>query len=130
VPFLKERLKPVPVDRARVRRLLADLDNEEFTVREAASGELKQFGSAVESELRLLWKQDLSPEVRRRLAELLEPLDYGVLPPEQIRIVRAVQALERIGGPEARSALEAMTNVDPEGLPAREARRTLERIGR
>ena len=45
VPFLAERVKPVtPPDSARVAKLIADLDADEFTVREAAQKELEKLG--------------------------------------------------------------------------------------
>ncbi len=67
-------------------------------------------------------------EVRRRLQDLLAPFDHGTLPAEQVRVMRAVQALERMGGPEARAALEMLAEDDPEGLAGREARRVLDRL--
>jgi hypothetical protein len=128
VPFLKDRLKPVPVDRVKVRRLLADLDSDDFAARTAATAGLAELGSAIEPELRQELKRDVSLEARRRLQELLAPFDGGPLSPEQVRAVRAVQALERMNGAEARAALEALAEDDPEGLAGREARRVLDRL--
>ena len=62
----------------------------------------------------------VSEEVRAHL---------GVLP-EQVRVVRAVQALEKIGGPEAQAALRTLAEPEPESLTGGEARRALERLRR
>src|SRR5262249_28749525 len=45
VPFLRKHLKPAPPpDRKRLRALIADLDGDEFAVREKAQKELEKIG--------------------------------------------------------------------------------------
>ena len=44
VAFLQQQLKPSSIGPQRIPRLLADLDNEEFAVREKASDELAKLG--------------------------------------------------------------------------------------
>ncbi len=53
-------------------------------------------------------------EGRRRVEALLLPLSTGSLPAEQVRLVRAVEVLERVATPEARQALQALANRAPE----------------
>lgn len=68
---------PREIDRPeqqRRRRLLADLDNDRFGVRERASAELAKLGRAVEPELRQALKETASAEVRARLRRLLAAL--------------------------------------------------------
>jgi WD40 repeat protein len=128
LPLFRERLKSAKRDVARIRKLLEDLDSEEFRVREAASEELAKLGVEAEPELRHLEKAEISAEARRRLNELLEPLNAMTLPPEQLRAARAVLALEWIGTPEARAVLEKLAAEDAETLLAREARAALARL--
>src|SRR5262249_13961006 len=98
VPFLQERLRPVPpVAEARIAQRLADLDSHQFTVREKAAVELQELGRAAEPALRRALAGHVPPEVRRRAEATLEKLNKLVLFPEQLRVVRALQALEYIG---------------------------------
>jgi hypothetical protein len=67
VPLLNDRLRPaadVPADR--VRRLLADLDSDTFTTRQAARTELEQMGTQVEPSLHKA-AGNLSTEVRKQV---------------------------------------------------------------
>src|SRR5262249_55500564 len=77
VPFLHEQLRPMEVPAPeRVARLLNELDDDWFAVRERAMGELERLGSAVEPALRQAsLREDLSLEVHRRLDRLLNRLD-------------------------------------------------------
>jgi dipeptidyl aminopeptidase/acylaminoacyl peptidase len=126
VAFLKGRLRPIKLDTARVRRWIADLDSEDFETRDRAAAELQKLGGDAEAELRQALKGDVSLEVHRRLADLLAPLDELALPPEQLRVVRAVVVLERQAGPEARALLKAL--ADGDGRQALEARTALGRL--
>ncbi|HEY7159526.1 MAG TPA: HEAT repeat domain-containing protein, partial [Gemmataceae bacterium] len=55
----------------RVARLIAQLDDDRFRVREAATKELKQIGSPAEKALRRALTESESAEVRRRAADIL-----------------------------------------------------------
>jgi WD40 repeat protein len=59
-------------------------------------------------------------------AAIAEPITA----PEVLRRVRAITALERIGTPEARIALERMAQGHPDALETREARSSLDRLKR
>ncbi len=129
VPLLRERLRPKPRDAVRARKLITDLDDEEFMVREAASRELARLGTAAEPELRQAEKGALSVEARHRVEALLAPLNAATVPLDQLRAVRAILALERAATPEARAVLTTLA-ADGEPLPAREAHAALQRMGR
>src|SRR6478735_5612153 len=63
VPFLADALKPaVKLDAAKARRWIADLGDEEFAVREAASRELALWGENMEPELVAALADKSSPE--------------------------------------------------------------------
>jgi WD40 repeat protein len=132
LPLLQDRLQPAPVIEAkRVNALLDDLDSDRFDVRQRGSEGLEELGHAALPLLRRALKEDQrSAEVRHRLGELLDKLDGALLPPPELRAVRAVEVLERIGSPEARRLLDRLAK-GAEGVPrtedARAAGRRLRR---
>jgi RNA polymerase sigma factor (sigma-70 family) len=128
--LLKARLKPVErVDPERIRRLLADLDSREFTVRQAAARALKQIGDQAEPQLRAALEGKPSLELRRRIKEIL---DRPRIPPapESIRCLRALQVLEQVGTPEALRLLQAHARGAPGARETRAAQAALERLAR
>jgi WD40 repeat protein len=131
IPFLAQHLPPAPArDVARIRRLIADLDSDDFTVRQAANRELEQLGLLAEPELRQALKEVVSAEVRRRVAALLAFPSVGDVQPDFLRPMRAIQTLERIGSVEARRVLEAVAAGEPLADLTREAREALKRLER
>jgi hypothetical protein len=81
-----------------VTRLVADLDNDDFTEREKATMELAKRGRIVEAELRQAYEKQPSPEARFRLESLFAKLKDA--PNEETAKGRAVQVLETIGAGE------------------------------
>jgi WD40 repeat protein len=129
VPLLKDQLAPVPpADPKRVARQIADLDSEDFATREKAAEELGKMAEGVERQLREALKGSPSAEARRRLEWLIRALEGW--PPERLRVARAVEVLERVGTAKAREVLKALAEGSPEAWLTREARATLERLGR
>jgi WD40 repeat protein len=131
VPFLSERLRPVPdVDRDRIRRLIRDLDNDEFETRERASTELARVVDAAEVELRAAVRESPSAEVRRRATLALEGVQRWQYPMsgEALRTVRAIEVLERIATPEARKLLRDLAGGAPGARQTREAAAALKRL--
>ncbi len=129
VPLLKERIKPEPAFPP-VARMVADLDDARFAVRQRATDELERMGKTAEDPLRQLLTNKPALEVRKRAERLLDRIERGVLPPEQQRSQRAVQILEQIGTPEALAVLRGLTAGAPESLLTREAKSALERLER
>jgi hypothetical protein len=132
VSFLVGKLKDNPgPDLRRVDRLLADLDSEEFEVRERATRELGALGELARPGLQKALEQKPSPEVRRRVQGLLEQLVGQKTSPEQLRAwreVRAVEVLELIGSPAAKQALADLARSNPETNLTREAKASLKRL--
>src|SRR5262249_20208071 len=132
VPFLQERLsrkkKAVAIDPKRLARLIADLDDEEFKVREKAAAELAKLGKAAEPALQKALKETKSSEVGLQLRQLLKQLEG--LPSETVRAVRAVEILERMGGPEARKALGTLAREATEPRLKEEAKASSQRLGK
>jgi len=104
-----------------------DLDNAQFSVREAAAKELEKLGSQAEGPIQKALSATPPLETRRRLERILET-GYGVPEPITLRDLRAIMVLERIGSPEARKILELLARGAPAALQTREAKQALERV--
>jgi WD40 repeat protein len=129
VPFLGERLRPFPaIDGRRTERLVAELEHERYAVRARAALELGRLGEVAEPALRRALAGNPSLEQRRRVERLLEKATAPVTAPEQLRGLRAVEALERAGTPEARRVLETLAGGEPGARLTREARAALGRL--
>jgi RNA polymerase sigma factor (sigma-70 family) len=129
LPLLRTRLRPVVASPdERVKRLLADLDSNEFARREAASRELAALGERAEPALRDALNGNPALELRRRIEQLLAPLDADVnRTPETLRNIRAVCVLEQIGNAEARRVLEQLARGTAGARLTREARAALKK---
>jgi hypothetical protein len=106
VALLAARLKPVAaVSAKRVAELIADLDSPTFDTRERATRELWLLGRSAAAALREAKEKSPSAEVRKRAGGLLAELEKSATPPEELRALRAVEALELLGTPSARRLL-------------------------
>lgn len=129
IPLLRQRLqKPTSADAEKIARLLADLDSEQFQVRERAGLGLQELGMWAEPAMRQALRKRPSLEVRRRLGPILEKLDSGMRTAEELRILRAVEVLEWIASPEARRVLEELAGGSPDGWLTQEAKSSLQRL--
>jgi WD40 repeat protein len=108
IPFLGVRLRPTVVDSKRIEKLLADLGGDSFVAREAASRELTRLHYRVEPMLRRALESKPSLEMRRRLQAILAGPKRPLA--EDVRALRAIAVLERIGTPEARCILEKLAD--------------------
>jgi hypothetical protein len=124
VPFLRKCLPPVPrPDAKAVARWIADLDSEDFTVRQKATDELSNLGDAIAPALRGALQGKPSLETRRRVQSLLDQSRDWT--PERLRVHRAIQVLERIGTKPAREVLQTLADGAPEARPTKEAKAAL-----
>jgi WD40 repeat protein len=133
VPYLDNRLQPVQaVDEARVSRLIANLDNEEFAVREKASAELEKLGEAAAPAFRDALAKEASAEVRSRLEAILkrQSESWSGDSPEHLRIVRALETLEFSGTAEAKQVLKRLAQGASGATLTEEAKAALGRMGR
>ena len=114
VAFLQAKLGPIRIDQARVDRLIAALDSEEFKVREQASRELAALGGTIEEVLRKARQKTTSAEVRVRIDVLLKRSgDRPTDTPLMRGRVRAVRVLEQIGGDRAIAVLKQLAGKTP-----------------
>jgi WD40 repeat protein len=128
VPFLSRHLRPEAApDAARLRQLVADLDSDTFRVRERAAKELQELGHAAAPALRKALAEKPAPETARRIEQLLACKPDVGSRPDQLRRLRAMQVLERIGSPDARHVLADLAAGLPLAPETKEAQAALAR---
>jgi RNA polymerase sigma factor (sigma-70 family) len=131
LPLLKERLRPArATDQQRLRRLLADLDSDQFEVRQEAQAALEGLSDLDGPALRQVLANRPTPEVRRRVEAVLDRLRGPVTLPEALRSLRAVAVLEDIATPPARQVLEDVAAGAPGARLTQEAKASLQRLTR
>jgi WD40 repeat protein len=130
VAWIRQHLPRVDrADGAQAARLIQNLDNRSFAVREKAEAALRRLAESAAPALREAQGGKPTLEMSRRLTHLLKRLD-GVTTPERLRALRAVEVLERLGTAEARAAVAELAGGTPEALRTREALASLVRLAR
>jgi WD40 repeat protein len=116
VAFLREQLGADPAVELRVKKLIADLDADQFEARARANQELSLLGARAQRLLKKARESAPSAEVRRRVEDLLARLqDPGPgRASEDLRQLRAVQALEYAATPESRRVLQVLADKEPD----------------
>jgi dipeptidyl aminopeptidase/acylaminoacyl peptidase len=131
IAVLKERLRPArAAEPGELRRLIAELDSEQFEVRQAAFRNLRKFDTIAESALREALKGRPSLEQRRRIEQLIAELQGPINTDELRQGVRVIAILEHIGGADARRLLEKVAAGPAEARLTLEAAAALERLRR
>ena len=131
VPFLRKHLRPaVAPDPRQLATLVANLDSDDFKIREKASAELANLAELAEPTLRKKLADTPSQEVRTRIGILLERLAdlRRELTPRELRALRAVEVLEQAGTPEARQMLKELAGGAHDSHLTRDARAGLKRL--
>jgi hypothetical protein len=120
-------------EEARVRRWIAELDHDEFRVREVARRGLLKAGLRAAAAINDPARKRLGTEGEERIRLILEEFDqHGLRVPESglygepLRLVRGVRVVEAIGGADARAVLEEMAKGAKDERVAKEARAALE----
>jgi hypothetical protein len=105
------------------QRLLAELDNAHFVVRERASSELAAFGPAIAPKLRAVLRDGrLSPEAQMRIARVLKQVESTGLP----RLIRRTIAhLTAEPAAQNRRMVDVLTGSDFPNLITEEARKAV-----
>jgi RNA polymerase sigma factor (sigma-70 family) len=131
VAFLETQLQSAePAETKRIERLIADLNDGQFQVREKATRELEALDDRAAAALQKAMAGNPSPEAKRRLEALLDRLDATSLLPETVRQIRAVEVLESIGNPGARRLLDKLAAGPPEMRLTQEAKAAAERLAK
>lgn len=127
--FLKDKLAGFKrMDTQRLPRMIADLDSDDFKTRESASKELAVLGQSAERALREKLDGKPSAELKRRIQDLLDKLDRKEDDPEQRRLLRTIEVLERLGTLEARRLLQKLVEAAPDADTGWEAKASLKRL--
>ena len=133
VAYVADRLRARPLSASEkpIVKLIANLDDNRFKVREEATQELQKLGERAVPFLEAAAHEGTSLEVRRRAGLLLKGrhLDDSGLTTEQARLLRGIRVLEWSATPQARQALERAAGglLEAAGLTD-EARRALQRM--
>ena len=131
VAHFRKHLRPVPAgDEQRIAGFIADIDSDEFAVRDRAAKELEKLGEAATAACRKTLEGQPSPEVRRRLEALLRQQADRVwdFTGERLRTLRALEVLELAGTPEARQLLMKLAGGLPDAWQTREAKAAMGRL--
>jgi WD40 repeat protein len=129
VAFLKQRLRPAaPPDRERLARLLKGLDGKRYADRDRAMRELAALGELARPALEGLLTKQPPLELRKRVETLLEGMRGSVTSPEELRALRGIEALERIGNPAACAVLQTLAEGAAGHRVTEEARAALARL--
>jgi Tol biopolymer transport system component len=129
IPFLRDHLRELkPQDKKRIDQWIADLDGDEFAVREAASEALAAQGNNATEALRRALEGKPSVEAQRRLEDLLAR-EVGPSA-DQVQALRSLAVLERIGSPAARDLLQKLAEGKSGEFLKRDAQAALDRLGR
>jgi hypothetical protein len=137
VPFLRKQLCTQPAaDPTRIQQLVKDLDAAQFQARELATKELQELGETAAPALDKAIKDGSTLELTRRARQILERLEVerakenSTVSTSTLRILRAIETLERIDTPEAEEVLRAMAAGEGTPRGQREANAALERMKR
>jgi len=130
VAWLKDHIQPVSgVDPKRIDQLIADLDDNNFTVRQRAAEELEKLGELAEPALEKVLKNKPNLDLEKRIQALLEKIVTGKEPPASIlQALRGLEVLEEVGGAEARQVLEKVAQGTAGAQVTRAAQVSLQRL--
>jgi WD40 repeat protein len=127
VHLLKKELSPVPSEKSVVPRLITDLGSDRFADRDKAMRQLELLAETAEPELRAALRNARSPDLHRRLEQLINKLDSSSSP-RLLQTIRAVELLEHIGSPAALELLRGLAKGAPEARLTQEAKAAAERL--
>ena len=127
VALLQAHIHAVPeLDTAAAEKMIADLDGEDFAVRERAMNGLRNLERTAIPLLKKTQETTRSPEARRRLTQLLIDAEQPRHSPEQLRHLRAVHCLGVLNTPSARRLLQTLAKGADDARLTQSAREELE----
>jgi hypothetical protein len=127
--WIQKHVKPAaPVADGHIEKLIVQLEDNRFKVRQKAMADLAQIGERAVPALDKALGGNPALETRRRLQDLRKGLSNPVLKGERLQGFRAIEVLERIGTPEARRVLQALAAGAPGALATTQAQAALARL--
>jgi hypothetical protein len=134
IDFLRDRLASVTepnVDPERIAKLVADLDDDHFEVRERATTALQQIGPRALPHIKqTVTDESVSTEHRLRLTRLIATMEAALrrFSGEPVRRLRAIGVLERIGTRPAGELLAELASGPPTARETLDAQSALVRL--
>jgi WD40 repeat protein len=128
VPFIKVQVAALLEEFKGIAKLITDLDDDSFEVREKATALLEKLGAAAEPALRAKLAGQPSAEVRRRAERLLAKAPRSSKASAILQAERAITTLEYVGTPEARKLLLSIAQMKPKDWLSEEANASLKRL--
>lgn len=125
--LLKGKLRREKAETEQAQQWIAQLDDDQFPVRQKATAELEKMGAAAGPALRGKLAEELSGEMRRRIESLLDKLDA---PQRRVRLDRTLAVLEHMGTPEALEFLKSLASGSPDIRQTQEAKAALDRLAK
>jgi WD40 repeat protein len=132
VAFFEARVpRLLSLDEPRLAKLVADLDSDDFAVREKATEELMGGNELVEKALRKVLKEKtLGLEAKRGLEQIIDTMGNRPAGDERRRRQGALEALERIDTSESKRALHSFADGPAEAALTQEAKAAVERAAK
>jgi WD40 repeat protein len=129
VPEIAKIVCPVPtVTERQLAQLIADLDENDFRIREQATERLQQLGEAARAALLRARQRGPSAEAMSRLNLLVSELDEWPTRRPHLLSLRGIEVLEYIGSKEARDVLERLAEGALGARETEDARAALKRL--
>jgi WD40 repeat protein len=129
VPFTKKQLANAqPFADEMIEKLIANLDADEYNLREEASKNLAKLGWTAEPAMKKAYAKTSSAEVKARLERLLTTLPKEKLDPTTVFAARVTELLERVGTPEAQELLTELAKGSPSAHLTQEAGDSVKRL--
>jgi WD domain, G-beta repeat len=129
VALLKKRLAPPSLRRqSDIARQIADLDSDDFKVRQSAYRSLKECGLDAIGNIEAALSGSLSLETRKQLTELCELCQSGAPSPETLRQERGLAVLEWVGDADARIHVAHLAQGPTNAFLTAQARAALARL--
>jgi RNA polymerase sigma factor (sigma-70 family) len=116
-------------EREAVAKLVGQLDDQVFAVRDRAGTELARLGREALPLLRVHLGRATSAEQKTRLKKAIEQIAVSAVPSAYLRERRVVALLERVKSPESQTELERLAAGHADATLTREAKAALGRLG-
>ena len=131
IRYLSNRVKPAAATRTEklTAKLIRDLDDDSFDVRESATTQLFGLGKESAWLIRHAAESTTSVEVRTRLASVVTTIS-PILEPrgDQLQDARIIEVLEYIGSADARDLLTKLAGGDESALTSQLAKEAITRL--
>jgi len=129
LPLLRKHLRPISeADQEKIRKAVADLDSDQFRIRDKAFKELSDRGHRAAPALWAGLEKKPSPEGRNRIEQLLAKIVDPPSSGESLRTSRALAALEAKGSPGAKELLRELADGASDAWLTQEAKGALKRL--